>query len=256
MSWVRKRVLLAVKAYPTTSRKYGATYCAAGVTDDGEWIRMYPMSFHHYIKQRLPRYSWIELECKKDTSEKLQRKESYKVREETITVVDDSYTSYSGRKDYWSSRNRLLLPLASESVEDLKAQQGADKTSLGLIRPRYVTDFVIQSPADDGETVLFQTDLEGNAVPTPNPPPTAKYQFRCTDECPGHEMVCLDWELGQAWRKWKKQYLDESSVAEKVREKFFAHMVEKTDLRFFMGTDSQWGRWMIIGLYYPPLGAK
>ena len=37
----KKRVLILVKAEPSPSRKYGSTVCTAGVTDNGEFIRLY-----------------------------------------------------------------------------------------------------------------------------------------------------------------------------------------------------------------------
>ncbi len=41
----RKRVLILVKAEPSPSRKYGSTVCTAGITEDGEFIRLYPIPF-------------------------------------------------------------------------------------------------------------------------------------------------------------------------------------------------------------------
>lgn len=258
MSWTRKKVLLTVKAYPTTSKRYGATYCAAGVTEDGEWIRLYPMSFHDYLRRKLKRYTWIEVECKKDTKEKIKRKESHKVREGTIKILDISFTSGDGRKKYWRKRNNLILPLVSPSIRHLKDMNESDRTSLGLIKPKLVTEFTFRPPPEgiDEKTGYYQMDIEGKRVPTPDPFPTAKYHFHCSDECSGHSMTCLDWELGQLWRNMKRKYSDEEEQIRKVHNKWFKEFVEKKNLHFFMGTESQWGNWMIIGVYYPPKYVK
>ena len=258
MSWIRKKVLLTVKAYPTTSKRYGATYCAAGVTEDNEWIRLYPMSFHDYIKRKLKRYTWIEVECKKDNSEKIKRKESYKVREGTIRILDSSFTSGEGREKYWTKRNQLILPLISSSIEELKEMNDDDRTSLGLVKPKFVKDFILQPPQEeiDEETGYFQVDIYGKRVPTPDPFPSAKYRFHCSVECKGHSMTCLDWELGESWRSWKRIYIDEDELIGKMREKYFTEFVENRNLHFFMGTESHWGKWMIIGIYYPPKFVK
>jgi hypothetical protein len=45
ISMKKERVLIAIKTYPTLSRKYGETVCTAGVREDGTWIRIYPVPF-------------------------------------------------------------------------------------------------------------------------------------------------------------------------------------------------------------------
>ena len=48
-------------------------------------------------------------------------------------------------------------------------------------------------------------------------------------------MICEDWEMGEAWRKWKRIYGDRDLLEDKIREKFFDDMVNKHDLYFYMG---------------------
>lgn len=38
-----KRVLVTVLTYPTPSDKYIETVCTAGITEDYQWIRIYPL---------------------------------------------------------------------------------------------------------------------------------------------------------------------------------------------------------------------
>ena len=91
MNWEKKKILLVVKAYPESSKKHGSVVCTAGVTDDGELIRIYPIPFENFRgKSRIPKYTWIEAEVKKATDEKLKRKESYKVRQDSIKIIDES----------------------------------------------------------------------------------------------------------------------------------------------------------------------
>ncbi len=40
-----KRILVTVKTYPTPAAKYTETVCTAGITEDGEWIRIYPIRY-------------------------------------------------------------------------------------------------------------------------------------------------------------------------------------------------------------------
>ncbi len=46
MTWEKKRVLVTVKAYPEKSKKYGEVVCTIGLTEEGEWIRLYPIPFN------------------------------------------------------------------------------------------------------------------------------------------------------------------------------------------------------------------
>lgn len=254
MSWVKKRVLLTVKAYPTESTKYGATWCAAGVTDDGEWIRLYPMPLDMVLKQKrkFKRYNWIEVECKKAT-EKLSRKESYKVRSNSIRIIDPALTE---PPIDWDSRNEILTPMLDSSVKSLQEKWEDDRTSLGFIHPRKVADFVLSKVNEEDKDApqMYQMDLEGNLLVTPEKMiGVCKYNFTCSDDrCTGHLMTCLDWELGECWRKWRSLYPTIEERWVKIKDRFFKWMLTKRDLHFYMGMHSQWPVWMIIGIYYPP----
>lgn len=64
-------------------------------------------------------------------------------------------------------------------------------------------------------------------------------------------MICTDWEMGQAYRAWRKQYGDQWEG--KFRQRFEKEMIEKNDTHFFVGTIHQHpGSWIIVGLFYPP----
>jgi hypothetical protein len=79
-----------------------------------------------------------------------------------------------------------------------------------------------------------------------------RYRFWCGDVgCNGHTMICTDWEMGQAYRDWRREYGDGWEA--KFREKFETWMIEKRDTHFFVGTVHQHpGSWIIVGLFYPP----
>ena len=44
MSKMRK-VFITAKTYPTLSKKYYELVCTAGILDDGNWVRIYPLPF-------------------------------------------------------------------------------------------------------------------------------------------------------------------------------------------------------------------
>ena len=65
-------------------------------------------------------------------------------------------------------------------------------------------------------------------------------------------MLCTDWEMGQAYRAWRRQYGSAGWEA-KFRQQFETEMIEKNDTHFFVGTIHQHpGSWIIVGLFYPP----
>lgn len=254
MTWVKKRVLVTVKAYPEPSKKYGESVCMAGITDDNEWIRLYPIPFEVFRGARkISKYSWIEVECQK-ADEKLQRKESYKVRPNTITVVDESLNR---RPTDWDARNKLILPMISKSLEELADSYQNDRTSLGLIKPASLIDFYKQKDIGKDELKLvrfIQMTIEGKQRSVLEQIPYVfKYRFSCDDRrCKSHDILCEDWELIQSWREWIKTYKTEEILWEKIRQKYYREFIEKRDLYFYVGTHSLYPVWLIIGLYYPP----
>ena len=60
------RVLIAVKTYPTISKKYEELVCTAGFREDGSWIRIYPVQFRKKAySEQYAKYDWIEVDLKK-----------------------------------------------------------------------------------------------------------------------------------------------------------------------------------------------
>ena len=217
---------------------------------------MYPITTSKFIGDSgISKFDWIEVECKKVTNEKLKRKESYKVRKESINIID---TSLKQGKNKWNERNKFILKHLNSSIEDLRDSFYQDKISLGLIKPKEIIEFYKTEELEQYETNLgYQKTLSGNKVPIPTKiPHIFKYKFLCAG-CKEnlHDIQCEDWELLESYRKWGLKYTDPDILWEKIYEKYYKWMIER-DLYFFMGTYSQYPAWMIIGLYYPPKNKK
>lgn len=76
--WRTEQIFLTVKAYPSISKKHQEASCMAGITAQGEWIRLYPVPFRDLAdEQKFRKYSWIEAKIRKS---KDFRKESYYIR--------------------------------------------------------------------------------------------------------------------------------------------------------------------------------
>ncbi len=252
MTWQKKRVTIVTKAYPEPSKKHGDVACTAGITEGGEWIRLYPIDMRHFIgKEKISKFDIIEVECKAD-SDKLGRKESHKVRPDSIRIIDRSLTK---PKVDWQRRNEIVLPLLNRSIEELKDRYGEDKTSLGLIQPTRVLDFIKTDKLElyERDSWSFTVNLDGKVIPKVTKiPHIFKYRFKCQDcRNEDHIMQCEDWELFESYRSWGDRYKDPEILWEKLKEKFFIWMKER-DLHFIMGMYSQYPTWFIIGIYYPP----
>jgi len=55
--WQPKRVLILVRTYPTPAHKGIEVSCTAGVTDDGQWIRLFPIPYRYMaVETRFHKY--------------------------------------------------------------------------------------------------------------------------------------------------------------------------------------------------------
>lgn len=253
MNWEKKKVLVVVKAYPESSKKHGSVVCTAGITEDSEWIRIYPIPFEYFRgNKRIPKYTWIEADVKK-ASEKLSRKESYRIRDGSIKIVDESLNK---PRPNWKERNRVILSTLRSTVEDLQFDFNENKTSLGMIKPGLLHDFNTTKPLEEIDDDIIkgrQMTIYGEErTLLEDIPHIFKYKFSCTKNCIcEHYMTCEDWELFQSYRKWRWDYPTKKILWEKIRERYFDWMKNR-NLHFLLGTHSMYPVWMIIGLYYPP----
>ncbi|SDK21519.1 hypothetical protein [Methanoculleus thermophilus] len=261
MSWEKKRVWIIVKTYPEYSRKSRSEVaCTAGITEEGDWIRLYPIPTKHYIgSNKIHKFDLVEVTCQKAKSEKLRRKESYKVKEGSdITIIDRSLSGTSNNK-IWDKRNKLLLDKVDLSLSQLDYKYKEDKTSLGLIRPKEILKFYSRRELEIYiDPNQYRQGLDGSKTPIIQkiPYPFA-YHFKCSDNCltcsnSYHDILCEDWELLEAYRRWGREYGDIQILWEKLYEKFYTWMINERDLYFVVGMHSLQPTWLIIGLYYPP----
>ena len=265
MSWVKKKILIIVKAYPERSGSYGSLICMAGLTEDNDWIRIYPVPFDYYIRKlKFKKFTWIEAEVRK-SREKLMRKESYKVNENSINIIDTNLANLKGksqkeRSEIWAQRRKILENKLSDSIYELDREYKSDKTSLGLIKPKsFCLNF--RKPLKDIkiETEKFlQKTLSGDKILVADKiEHSISYKFKCEhpdcfcnkNDKKFHDITCEDWELFQPIRDWPGS---PEEVEQKIKKKFEDWMKIQRDLYFIMGMYSLQPSWMIIGLFYPP----
>jgi hypothetical protein len=84
--WTTKRVLIVVKTYPTPAQKGVKVSCTAGITRDGDWIRLFPVPFRFLEQeQQFARYQWIDIEVRRARND--PRPESHNLNGPSIRIV-------------------------------------------------------------------------------------------------------------------------------------------------------------------------
>lgn len=254
MTWgyEKKKILILVKTYPNPSKNYLETVCTAGVTETGDWIRLYPVSYRYLENdQQYPKYSWVEVEVIKASDD--NRIESYKPRMESIKVSRLPL----GGKQQWDEAKSILLPKAKKSLCEL-VQLRDQNISLGIFKPLKITEFYWKKEASDWteeeKQILIQQDLFGIEMkPLEKMPYSFHYRFRCDDEnCSGHDMTIIDWEIQQAYRNWLPIY-GEDEVLHKIKEKWLDTLCgPDRDTYFIVGTHHVFKTFIILGVFWPP----
>ena len=253
---MNEKILVLVKTYPNLSQKYVETVCAAGITDKGEWRRLYPIPFRKLpFEKRFKKFDWIEVDTQKNDKEKLRRSESHKINPDSIKILRNLGT---GQNRDWAERNKILLPLAKKSLEELEELKDSKRITLGLVKPKELIDFTLTPLEEcrDWEKDLIegtqQTLFGEYKSPLDKIPWKFSYVFKCDDpKCNGHSLMCEDWELLESWRSWKNTYKTDELLWQKFKQKYFDWMKNR-NLHFIIGTESRFNKFLIIGLYYPP----
>lgn len=252
MAYERKKVLITVKTYPTPARQDVEVSCTAGITDDGAWIRLFPIPFR-FLKddKQFKKYQWVNLTVTKASD---PRPESYRVDLDSIEVLD-----LMPPTNKWQTRKEIVLPLLSPSLCYLIRARRQSGTTLGVFKPHKIRGLLIQpeEPCDWTEReleILSQQSMFDKRPyrPLEKIPYKFMYSFVCDDpECRGHRLSVTDWEAGQAYRSWRRHYGDQWEAA--FRQTFETEMIERRDTHFFVGTmRTHPDRWIIVGLFYPP----
>lgn len=240
-----------MRTYPTPAKKGVEVSCTAGITDDGQWIRLYPVPYRlmDYDK-RFKKYQWIDLNVTKASD---PRPESYTPDIDSIRI-DGSI----GSERKWLKRKDHVFPLLSHCLCCLLEQRDAEGfPTLGFFKPARIERLRIEAddPAWDSKQLANLRQYTLFSVTPTNElekiPFTFKYDFRCDHgTCSGHSISCTDWEMGASYRNWRRDYGDKWE--EKFRQRYEYEMINLNDTHFYVGTlRSHPATWIIVGLFYP-----
>src|SRR5277367_3715131 len=108
--WTTKNVLITVRTYPVPSHKGIEVSCTAGITDDGRWIRLFPVPYRFLDNdKRFQKYQWIQASTIKAPND--TRPESFKLNADSIEVGKSVPTTNG-----WRARRAVVGPLIGESL--------------------------------------------------------------------------------------------------------------------------------------------
>ena len=242
--------------------------CTAGITKDGEWIRIYPVPFRFLQdKGKYRKYQWVDIDLKK--AKKDFRPESYSPSDNSLSdleIIETVDTSHN-----WRKRKFLILengPKVFTSMTELiKDSQDSKNVSLATFKPTKITGFDFEEERDWKSGLqknIQQQDLfderggRGNLDSVNKLP--FKFFYKIEDETgKSSRLMIEDWEIGALyWKCLHKADGNETLAIQKVKEKYFDTFTQKNDIHLFLGTTLQYHRrrmnnpFVIIGVFYPP----
>lgn len=262
---IRARILITAKTYPTPSERHLETVCTAGVrldTLEPEWIRLYPISYRllDYDLQ-FKKYQIVEVPIRSRGAKDI-RTESF-TPDISRLISGDVVDSQRGK---WAKRRELLGPLvgATTTCGLIRANKNLPPhtlgPSLGLIKPLNVRVSVSKGKpwtrVQQNKVIraatptLFDEDYVRNEL---EPQPyEMRLRYHCMDpECPGHDQSLIDWEVGQAGRKWAQLYpIDE--IPDRLRANWQKLFSDENDTHLFIGNQLLHPlSFMGLGVWYP-----
>jgi hypothetical protein len=251
----KTRVLIMVMTYPLPSRGFQELVCTAGITEAGEWVRLYPIDYRYRPRhQQFRKYQWIEIGLASRGSGNDNRKESRKPDLDSISILGEPLST----ADNWRERRHVIDQMPIHTVNQLRQLYDQDRTSLGIVRPKRVLDLIVEK-ADrewkpEWQALFQQLQLFG---PLPKPltkiPFKFSYVFECEDDDKPHKAMIEDWELGVLFLKEVDRLGGEDKAAQSVRSKFLNDLcAPDKDTRFYMGTTFPYNSWVVVGVFYPP----
>ncbi|KTC20411.1 hypothetical protein AO391_02935 [Pseudomonas marginalis ICMP 9505] len=255
------RILILCKTYPSPSAKYSETSCVAGMDEDGNLIRLYPVPFRLVTAdQRFAKWQWIEAFIERSPADR--RPESHKIGIDSICV---------GRAlpaGDWRERRVLLDKLTLyENFDALEKARVEHNVTLGLIKPVRITALRIQKSASKEWTSeeieklqsmqrqpsLFEEQENASIKQLEKVPFDFHYIYECLvdDELKSYTHKIVDWEAGQLYRNVYRKH-GASGWEAPFRHKLENELPAK-DLMLLMGTLHRFpGQWLIVSLIYPP----
>lgn len=265
MATFTQRVLILCKTYPSPSASYAETSCVAGVTEKGQFVRLFPVPFRLIAdEQQFRKWQWVTALVEKARDD--HRPESHRIFVDKIEC--DEAPLPAGREG-WPHRMELLREITVHTdfaaVERARLDSGS---TLALLKPSRVVELVITATknpdwTDEERAKLTQMQRQSSLFSEEENqrqvallekiPFDFHYRYECiVDGKPliyKHKLV--DWEVGALYRRLRRQY--GSPGWEKPFREKYEHELPARDLMLLLGTIHRFpDQWLAISVICPP----
>lgn len=239
---IQEKMLITVKTYPTLSKRYKETVCTAGITEDGDWRRLYPIRFRYLDEEKKYKlYDHIEITVDETSSD--GRPESRRPQTETIRVIQQVKS--------WSNRVEWVKPSIMQSMDELISAQ----RTIGAVKVEKVEEFYWKSVAPDWsesqKELLRQDGLW--SIHEPQKLQKIPYEFRIKwidSDGASYDNMFISWEVCQTWRTYQRTY---EKPLETMRDAWMSRFQKAGMLAFYMGNSrSHPQNFMICETFHPP----
>jgi len=232
--------VILVKASPHVGKKHGETVCCAGVTDQGEWLRLYPVTFRT-LDQASQFRRWDRIKFRWTKPKDDPRPESRHIDHQSIEIIGELK-----RKE----RLNFLSRLEVMSINKV----AAEGKSFALLRPRNPKFSIEKKPQKDFdrekaefESFAAQGNLFNSAPLIPYEPCPFLFKYAYETDDGERNGTCQDWETDATYFKWRQLYGEKKSL-EFMQERFGTEY-PKSGMVFAMGTHSLYpDTWLINGI--------
>lgn len=225
------------------------------MADNKRLIRFYPIAYRYLSgEKQFQKYQWIKAKIRK--SQRDSRPESFTIENESIELGSIIETG----KD-WRERKKWVLSKSNvyDSLESLINAEEENQTSMGLIKPKDIINFVVKAKTkkqlEDAsrkkKAIMNQPDMFREKSNLENLAVDFFLRFTCNDRsCTGHEISILDWEIAELYRKIKDQAAWKTKLENKVLQDICS---EDRDTYLVMGNMvKRRSTFCILGFFWPP----
>lgn len=237
----QSRVTILVKASPQPSKRHNETVCCAGLTESGEWKRLFPIRFRHLSDEKSFK-RWNIVKFKYGLPSDDNRKESCRVHEESIEI--DGTVKNAQEKS--SLIERALLSSELEAVDKGHSLTVIRPTDVSL-RWKRLTKDQIDSDRQKFRQQAAQLSFLEEEIAAYEPCP---YKFSLTykDADGPHTKTCADWETSAAFFNLRQQ-MSEADVLKHLQKTYCEDYV-KTGLVLALGNIRKRPQtWQLLGLF-------
>lgn len=232
--------IVIIKAAPQVGQRHGETVCCAGIDLQGNWLRLYPISFRTLGEgQKFGRWDRVRFKWRLPNDDR--RIESRRVDQDSLQILGKL------RK---TERKRFL---ASSIVTSLDRER-AEGRSLALLQAE-ITGFKVEKKSAEeivAETAKFnalraQPDLFNTKPIIPYKPCPYRFKYRYRTDDGDREGTCQDWEIEATYYRWEREYGHDQALADV--EKVFGEEYPSKGMLLAMGTHSLYpDTWLINGV--------